>query len=185
MELIRELNFKKGDWRRDIGITGISLGMLLVSIDVWLQEYLATTWLHILIAGVITFPLHELVHGLFFKLWTGKVKYGAGMTRFGPILYATSPGSVLSRNRMIVIALAPQALTLLYLSLSYLPLVEHVHIILVLASVVNFIGGVSDFYAITQMLKHSKELRVEDSLTGLKFYMPTKEVTNEGAEPVT
>lgn len=184
MELVKEINFKKRNWRRDIGVIAVSLGVVLVCADVWFQEFLALTWRHLLITAVVVFPLHELAHGALLKLWTGKVKFGAGITKFGPVFYATSLGSFLPRNKMLIIALAPQVLTLLYFGLSYLPLIEQVHVGLILAGVLNLGGGVGDFYVVVQMLKHSKELQVEDSPTGMKFYMPEKGVISESTESV-
>lgn len=185
MELVKEINYKKRNWRRDVGILAMMLGAVLIGIDLWLEEFLAATWIHATVAAVIVFPLHELAHGLLFKIWTGKVKFGAGLAKFGPFLYASSPGALLLRNRMLLIALVPQVLTVVYLGLSYLPLVEPVRIVLTIAGVLNFGGGVGDFYCIVQMLRYSKELRVEDSPMGLRFYMPEKEATSESIESVS
>lgn len=182
MELVKEINYKKRDWRRDLGIHAITIGIVVVSIDIWTQEWLAARWFHILIAGAIAFTLHELAHGLFFKLWAGEVKFGAGLTKFGPVFYASSPGSLLSRNKLLLVALAPQALTVLYLVLGLLPFVEAVRIVLVIAAILNLGGGASDFYCVMQMLKYPKELQVEDYPTGLKLYLPKEEVTNESVK---
>lgn len=185
MQLVKEINYKKRDWSRDIGVIAAMLGCMLIGIDIWTQEFLAATWLHALIAGLLTFPLHELAHGLLFKVWTGKVKFGAGMTKIGPAFYATSPRARLSRNRTLAITLAPQVLTALYLFLSCLPFIEAVHIVAVLCLVFNFAGGLGDFYVILQILRYPKELQVEDTAMGASFYMPTEEGTSEGIESLS
>lgn len=53
-----------------------------------------------------TMVVHELVHGLFFRLCGGRPRYGAGISYFVPYFYATSPGRF-SPRQMIVIGLAP------------------------------------------------------------------------------
>lgn len=50
--------------------------------------------------------VHELVHGLFFRFFGGRPRYGAGITLFVPYFYATSPGRF-SPRQMIIIGLAP------------------------------------------------------------------------------
>lgn len=184
MELVKELSYKKGNWRRDAGITATALGLVVVCIGIWLREFMVAEWYHVLIASALAYLLHELVHGTFFKLWAGKVEFGAGITRFGPVFYATSPGALLSRNRVLIVALAPQILTILFLSLRYLPLIEPVQVVLVLAGAVNLAGGASDFYCVTQVARYPRRLRVEDQPMGMKFYLPAKEVIDESAKHV-
>jgi len=184
MELVKELNYKKRDWRRDVGIITASFGLVLVSVDIWFQEFTTIPWWRILPVFVAVFVLHELAHGILFKIWTGKVEFGAGMTKFGPVFYAASPGCRLPRNRIIVVALAPQILSLLFFVLAYLPFIDEIHNMLIVAGVMNLSGGVGDFYSILQMLRYSKELQVEDSPTGMKFYMPEGGI-NENPEPIS
>lgn len=54
-----------------------------------------------------TLILHESVHGLFFRLFGGRPRYGAGVTHGLPYLFATAPGQAFPLRRMIIIALAP------------------------------------------------------------------------------
>ena len=174
-KLVQEIDYKKRNWRRDIGINVFALNLALVCVISWYRDFLAINPL-IMIAGVvIAFPLHELMHGLFFKLWSGKVKFGATMTKFGPALYAASPGALLSRNKMILLALAPQVLTVIFLLVGYNLSFGNVRSLLFLAAVLNLGGGAGDYYCVLQMFKYNKKLQVEDSPTGLKFYIPEKE----------
>ena len=185
MELVREINCEKRDWRRDIGITATAVGIVFVCADIWLPVWLVTKWFHALAATFVAFGLHELAHGLLFKLWTGRVKFGAGLTKFGPVFYASSPGSLLPRNKMLLIALAPQVLTIVYFLLSYLPLLEPIRVILVLAGIMNLAGGSADFYCVVRMLEYPRELQVEDYPAGVRFYMPVKGGSSESIESVT
>jgi hypothetical protein len=50
---------------------------------------------------------HELVHGLFFRVFGGHPRYGAGRRHFLPYLYATSPGTEYTLRQILIIALAP------------------------------------------------------------------------------
>ena len=34
MKLVREINYKERNWRRDIGITALTLGILLIAVDI-------------------------------------------------------------------------------------------------------------------------------------------------------
>jgi len=63
-----------------------------------------------------TVVAHELVHGVFFRIFGGRPRYGAGTKYFLPYFYATSPGDAFSVRQMIIIGLAP-LLTLSTLSL--------------------------------------------------------------------
>src|SRR3990170_884282 len=54
-----------------------------------------------------TLVAHELVHGLFFRIFGGKPRYGAGVKYFFPYFYATSPGTAFRLRQMIIIGLAP------------------------------------------------------------------------------
>jgi len=54
-----------------------------------------------------TVVAHELVHGLFFRIFGGSPHYGAGAKYFLPYFYATSSGEAFSVRQMMVIGLAP------------------------------------------------------------------------------
>ncbi len=181
MQLVSEINFKKRDWRRDLGVTVFMLGVAFVCADVWREIFLTLKWYHFLVAVVLAFPIHELAHGLLFKIWTGRVKFGAGIARFGPYLYASSPGSFLSRNKMLWVAVAPQFLTVPYFVLGSLPLVPAVQAVLILMGVLNLGGGGGDLYTIIQLLKHPKNVRVEDGKHTLKFYTLEEGGSSESA----
>lgn len=76
----------------------------LMSSGAALDPLVATALLAVMV--LVTLPVHELVHALFFKLLGGRgmrVTFGhaAGM------LYAGCPGLVLSRRRFIAVLLAP------------------------------------------------------------------------------
>jgi hypothetical protein len=63
--------------------------------------------LSIVIALPATFVLHEAVHALAFKAFGGRPRFGAGATWGMPYLYASAPGQRFTRDRFLVIGLAP------------------------------------------------------------------------------
>ncbi len=60
-----------------------------------------------LAAFVVMIVAHELVHGLFFRIFGGNPRYGAGVKYFFPYFYATSPGDAFPLGQMMIISLAP------------------------------------------------------------------------------
>jgi len=173
-KLVQTIDYKKRDWRRDIGINLVAIGFVITASVSWYKEFLSITPPIMLIAAVLAFVPHELMHALFFKIWGGKVKFGAMMTKFGPAFYAASPGTTLSRNRMIVVALAPQVLTVIFLVAAHFLSYDAARTTLILTAVLNCGGGCGDYYGLLQMIKYSKKLQIEDSPSGLKFYMPVE-----------
>lgn len=111
--------------------------------------------------------IHELIHGLFFKLFNrkGKVKFGLkkGMA------YATSLGSYYSKGCFVGVSLAPfvliSLLLFILLLLNALSPLEFV----VLASV-HAGGCVGDFYWVLLTLCSPKNSFIEDTEKGINFY---------------
>ncbi|WP_392450209.1 DUF3267 domain-containing protein [Staphylococcus massiliensis] len=112
--------------------------------------------------------VHELIHGLFFKVFKPErpVKYGfvSGM------LYTTSPGSLYSRMKFNIIIIAPfLVLTTLLLILYHLNVITPE--IFKVVGTFHTGGCTGDFYMIMLILrKCSKEGFVEDTAKGLKIY---------------
>ncbi len=173
MNIVKDINYSKRNWRRDVGINVATFLIAAICVSAWYPDIMYTSFSVVILSPVAAFVLHELAHGFLFKLWTGKVKFGAGSTKFGPVLYATSPGRDLSRNQMIVLALIPQLLTLIYFIGAGLLPPSTLRSILAIGGTINLGGGTGDFYVIAQMLKYPKELRVGDRPSGLTFYMPS------------
>lgn len=180
MQLIEEIDTAKWPRRKKIGLLLLCGGLLLSVMD--LGEYLGVpkakevgTLQSVLSLVVVIAPviiLHEGLHGLFFWLFTGKTKFGAKLwSSLGPVFYASSPGSLIPRARIQIVALAPQALTILLFSTAVLvsmpAVVSHS---LLLAAALNLGGGGLDIYFTWSLRKYPRTVLVEDLKTGCKIY---------------
>ena len=116
-------------------------------------------------AGLIIF--HELIHGIFFKLFNkeGKVKFGFK----NGLAYATSPNSFYSRWQFLLILLAPFVLITLILWLLYAYREISPYAFVWLAS---FHGSacIGDFYFCYLVTKAPAHSYVEDTEQGINFY---------------
>ena len=139
------------------GSTGQSLG--------WLEPLLY------LVVFLCTLMAHELVHGLFFRLFGGRPKYGVGMQYFVPYVYATSPERAFSVGRMIVIALAP-LVVLSALSLGAALLVPAWIGYLAVAFITNVSGAIGDLWMTGRLLRFFplRDVTVIDQKFGLAVY---------------
>lgn len=125
-----------------------------------------------IILGVVSFfaliVIHELIHGLFFKLFNpkGRVKFGFknGMA------YAASPHSLYSKGRFACISLAPFVLITFSLTL-LLSLGVISAFYYVMAASIHGAACVGDFYWIYLILKAPKHALVEDTDQGINFYL--------------
>lgn len=112
--------------------------------------------------------IHELVHGLFFKVFKrdGKVKFGFK----NGFAYATSPHSFYSKGKFIWICLAPFTLiTLILISAASLEFIS-VNIFIMMASL-HGAACVGDFYWVFLLFRHPKNILVEDTEQGMTVYL--------------
>lgn len=111
--------------------------------------------------------IHEGIHGLFFKLFNpkGKVKFGfkQGMA------YATSPGSMYSKSKFLIILLAP--FVLITFALYGLYVIHWMpRFIFILFAAFHTSACVGDFYFSYLILRTPKGIYVEDTEQGINFY---------------
>jgi hypothetical protein len=137
-----------------------------------------------IVAGMLVFALlmvaHELIHGLFMRLFGGRPEYGLMMIgRTMPAAYCTSPGTAFTRREYLVISLAP---LLLITALG----------ILALASVASWVslaigigahagGAIGDLWATGLVLRSPRGTRLEDLRDGIRFIPPDAAATKAGA----
>lgn len=131
---------------------------------------ISLTALEMLALGISFFliiPIHELIHGLFFKLFNlnGKVVFGFknGMA------YATSPNSYYFKWQFFIIGIAPfiiinGSLFILY-ALQVIPYFFFIPLISIHSGCC-----VGDFYWAWLLIKAPKNSFVEDTEVGLSFY---------------
>ena len=110
----------------------------------------AASALVLLLAYLGTIIVHELVHGLFFKLFGGSPIYGAGITHGLPYAYATSPGDRFPPREMYQIAAAPLVL-ITALAVATGLLVPELAAPAIIVVVGNVSGAIGDLWMMTQM----------------------------------
>ncbi|WP_192988286.1 DUF3267 domain-containing protein [Carnobacterium mobile] len=115
--------------------------------------------------GIIV--VHELIHGLFFKLFNteGKVKFGFK----NGLAYATSPNSFYSKRNFLIILMAPFITITLLLFLMYLFCLIPPYAFIWLASI-HASTCVGDFYFSYLVIKAPKNSYVEDTEQGINIY---------------
>ena len=127
-------------------------------------------WVFLFLGCVVaTIPLHEGMHGLFFRLYGGKVKFGAKLrTPFGPVFWATSE-KMFPRRQFQMISLAPQLLTVAlssFIALGGLPPIVQMGLIIV--AVGNLVGGAFDIYLAVLLRRYPSSVMVRDIQDGLE-----------------
>ncbi len=116
--------------------------------------------------------IHELVHGLFYWLLSGKrPKFGF----HGLFPYAAAPfGVYFPRNRFLTIGLAPlmllTAIGLLLIAIAPIPLVPF----LLFFVVFNAAGAAGDAIMALQLMSFSSDTVMEDNDAGVAIYGPKR-----------
>lgn len=146
------------------------LGNMLVPFDFEINnDNLALTFgtlIGLLIAMVLYFTAHELVHGVFIKKYSGK-KARYGFT--GLYAYAASK-AYFNKRQYIVIALAPVILFgVIFLLLNILLPKEHFWIIYLL-QIINISGAAGDFYVTCLMGRLPADILVNDEGVTMVMY---------------
>ncbi|UJL47371.1 DUF3267 domain-containing protein [Virgibacillus sp. NKC19-16] len=177
MQLFKELNVLE-DKKLYYKINLFSLALLVVTIAVVLLAHLILIGeVHlsfsisnlIWIMGIllISLPIHELFHGIFFKAFSesGTIKYGfeKGM------LYASNPGVFYTKRQFSTIALAPFVLNSLLFFLLFLFGVDGTIIWSVFILHTSSCAG--DFWYIYEMIKNPTITHCEDTPVGIKLFV--------------
>jgi hypothetical protein len=134
------------------------------------------------VALLATYALHEGVHALAFKLVGGRrVRFSAGLPSGFPVLYVGWPGQRISRDRFVLVALAP----LVVLDLVGLALMLSGITVVVGATmvVVNTAGAVGDLWMTAIMLRSPSWLQVEDIGLSLLAWAPPAHAADAAAMP--
>lgn len=120
---------------------------------------------------LVILVIHELIHGLFFKLYKPENKLKFGVLPKSMMAYCSSPGSIYKRYQMIIIAIAPFILISLFLTILYSLNIITSLVYIGLASM-HASGCVGDFYYLYLLfVKYlKKDILVEDTLSGLIIY---------------
>jgi Protein of unknown function (DUF3267). len=125
-------------------------------------------FLNVFVGFIVMVVVHELLHGILFKIYTGKVKFGFLPKKIA--FYATSPNSFITKEHFIQICLLPQILVfpcLLVAWISTTPMVEYIAITIF---VFNFLGGISDWWVAFTLARYKENILVEDTMSGMTVY---------------
>ncbi len=111
--------------------------------------------------------LHELVHGVFFWLFTrSRPTFGFR----GWYAFAAAPGWLLTRGQYLVVTLAPFVL-LSILGIILLAIVPTGALAAILAgTVMNAAGAVGDLWVVFLILREHRPIMIEDLGDGFNFY---------------
>lgn len=120
---------------------------------------------------MVLLSIHELIHGLFFKVFMPQNKVKFGFKWKSGMAYATSPGSLYSRGKMLIIGLAPFVFISLGLTVALVMGWISPIVYTIIASL-HAAGCIGDFYyTYLLLIKFGKgNILVEDTETGLLIY---------------
>lgn len=131
------------------------------SIDFWQLVLIAV----LLVASL---PIHELIHGLFFKLFHPKdrVKYGYAQG----MLYATNPGRLYKRWQFMVIGIMPLILVTAILAGAFLAGWLQAAVFILVAAF-HAAGCIGDLYFELLLIFSPVGSMVADTATGMAIYV--------------
>ena len=113
--------------------------------------------------------MHELVHGVFFKLFapTGaQVTFGANLETC--MIYACAEGVVYSRRRYVAVCLAPTVVVTAAFALGFA--LSGYPLLCYLAAGLHLSGCVGDWYYVRTILRDRRIVACEDTSFGVRFF---------------
>ena len=124
----------------------------------------------VVLTVIITFGLHELLHGLAIRYYGHRPRYGMRLDL--GVLYATTDNALVPRNQFIVIALAP----LVVIGIGGMALMVlasgAVAYYLGLMIVLNTSGAVGDLWMVYEVLRYPPHALVRDEADRIRIYLP-------------
>lgn len=129
--------------------------------------YVAALMLFAVAAGQIAYIiLHEFVHGIFIRLFSGKnAKYG-----FTGIYAFASSEAYFNKQDYIVIALAPVVVWGIMLFAACMAVPTHWFWIVYSIQITNLSGAAGDYYVTWKFSKLPSDILVKDAGTSMKVY---------------
>jgi len=111
-----------------------------------------------------------------FLVFGGKPRFGAKLIGgFFPVVYASATGHLLSRNRYLLVGLAPfLALTPLFLLMGILIRDDGVALIAMTAMAMNIAGSTGDMVVAWKVRQHGGQTLFEDTADGFNWYAPSR-----------
>lgn len=120
---------------------------------------------------LVVIIIHEWIHGFFFHRYSGaKVKYQFHGWAFS----ASTPGIVYLKKYYYIIGLAPAVILNVLLIIGSIILPAPYDLLSYFVLICHVSGCAGDFYVTLTMLKYPKETYIEDTGTGMKFYVKSE-----------
>ena len=166
--------------RESVQLTAYGVVLLFLGVGVFsaVADVDTSTAKSLLMVGVFlaTMVLHELVHGLCFRLFGGSPRFGVGISFILPYLSTTSQGDRFNARQMSMIGLAP----LVSLSIGTLvvgglwPSLAPYALVGFLA---NFSGSVGDLWLVAHVRRFARleNVSFEDRKTGVAVWTDDKD----------
>lgn len=171
-EVVKEVSDKTISKRKLAGIYLSTFGLMMVAsaIPIAGKDYHVSIWLALSLIPLVILMMvaHELLHGICFKIFTGKVKMGAKWSKkYGPIGYASSPGCTMTKNQMIVTLMMPQLIAVIGLIISFMyGFNPGVRIVAWMLAITSLGGGCLDIYWLWLLLREKLVTHVQDTEDG-------------------
>ena len=116
-----------------------------------------------------SFAVHELVHGVFFKLLApAGAQVTFGVNRETAMIYACAEGVVYSRRRYVAVCLAPTVVVTSAFALGFA--FSGYPLLCYLAAGLHLSGCVGDWYYVRTILRDRRIVACEDTSFGVRFF---------------
>ncbi|MBZ0293787.1 MAG: DUF3267 domain-containing protein [Anaerolineae bacterium] len=119
---------------------------------------------------VLTFGLHEWLHGLAIRWMGHRPRYGMRLDM--GVLYATADDAYFPRNQFIVIALAPLVVITLGGMVLMLLVSDALAYYIGVMIVLNASGAVGDLWMTWEVLRYPAHALVRDEADRIRIYLP-------------
>ena len=142
--------FLNPDFRIEFGFSRLLISFLLI------------------VSIILLIPVHELIHGLFFKLFgNGKLKFGFHGFAFS----CSMPSHYFNKRAYTLIGLAPLIIiSIITGALSIFMYKSDYFIIPYAVLAINFSSSIGDIYVIFVLFKYKKTVLVNDIGVAMRFY---------------
>lgn len=160
-----------------VNILCLVIAAVMLAAAFWLVPYKYTRNINlsisrcviILVSIIIYMVLHEFVHGIFMRYYSGGVKVKYGFT--GLYAYAGSE-AYFGKKAYTVIALAPVIILGAILLALNLIFAENWFWTIYLIQTLNISGAAGDFYVVYKFSGMPREILVQDSGTDMTVFAP-------------
>jgi len=125
----------------------------------------------VLMSVLLTFILHELIHGVAMQIFGAHPRYGVLLKQL--MLYATAPGFTFRRNSYLVVSLAPLICLSILATLGMMALMGTAWIALfALCASINAGGATGDLWITKIVLRYPASAYIIDERDGIRVFLP-------------